>query len=41
MGYTNDKDTLRREFGSYTELDELETAGRHTDSGRHSEREPQ
>jgi len=41
VGYANDEDTLRREFGSYTELDELETAGGHTDSGRHSEREQQ
>jgi len=33
VGYDNDEDALRREFGSNTELDELETAGGHTDSG--------
>ena len=40
VGYDNDEDTLRREFGSDTELDELETAGGCADSGRHSQREP-
>jgi len=40
VGYDNDEDTLRREFGSDTELDELETAGGRVDSGRHSQREP-
>jgi len=41
VGYDNDEDALRREFGSYTELDELETAGGRADSGRYSQREPQ
>jgi len=41
VGYDNDEDALRREFGSDTELDELETAGGRADSGRHSQREPQ
>jgi len=36
VGYDNDEDTLRREFGSDTELDELETAGGPADSGRHN-----
>jgi len=27
VGYDDDEDALRREFGSDTELDELETAG--------------
>jgi len=40
VGYDNDEDALRREFGSDTELDELDTAGGHADSGRHSQREP-
>ena len=42
VGYDNDsdEDVLRREFGSDTELDELETAGGRADSGRHSQREP-
>jgi len=31
--YDNDEDALRREFGSDTELDELETAGSRADSG--------
>jgi len=39
--YDNDDDALRCEFGSDTELDELETAGGRADSGRHSQREPQ
>jgi len=41
VGYDNDKDALRQEFGSNTELDELETAGGRADSGRYSQREPQ
>jgi len=41
VGYDNDEDALRQEFGSDTELDDLETAGGHADSGRHSQREPQ
>ena len=41
VGYNNDEDTLRREFGSDTELDELEAACGRTDSGRHTQREPQ
>jgi len=41
VGYDNDEEALRREFGSDTELDELETAGGHVDSGRHSQREQQ
>jgi len=41
VGYDNDEDTLRREFGSDTELDELETAGGRADSGRPSQCEPQ
>jgi len=41
VGYDNDEDALRWEFGSDTDLDALETAGSHTDSGRHSQREPQ
>jgi len=40
-GYDNDEDALRPEFGSDTELDELETAGGRADSGRHSQSEPQ
>jgi len=40
VGYDNDEDTLSREFGSDTEVDELETAGGRADSGRHSQREP-
>ena len=41
VGYDNhsDEDVLRREFGSDTELDELETAGGRADSGRHSQRD--
>jgi len=38
VGYDNDEYALRRGFGSDTELDELETAGGHTDSGRPSQR---
>jgi len=41
VGYDNDEDALRPEFGSDTELDELETAGGRADSGRHSQRGPQ
>jgi len=41
VGYDNDEDSVRREFGSDTELDELETAGSRPDSGRHSQRKPQ
>jgi len=41
VGYDNDEDTLRREFGSDMELDELETAGWRADSGGDSQREPQ
>ena len=41
VGYNNDEDALRREFGSDTEQDELKTAGRRADSGRHSQRGPQ
>jgi len=41
VGYDNDEDELRQEFGSDTELDEFETAGGRADSGRHSQREPQ
>jgi len=41
VGYHNDEDALRQEFGSDTELDELETAGSRADSGRHSQRGPQ
>jgi len=32
-GYDNDEDTFRREFGSDTELDELEAAGGLVDTG--------
>jgi len=39
--YDNDEDALRQEFGSDTELDELEMAGGHADSGRNSQRKPQ
>jgi len=35
VGYDNDEDALRREFGSDPELDELEMACRRADSGRH------
>jgi len=41
VGYDNDEDALRREFGSDTELDELEMAGSRADLGRHSQHEPQ
>ena len=41
VGYDNEEDRLRREFGSDMELDELEMAGGHGDSGRHSQCEPQ
>ena len=40
-GYDNDEDPLRREFGSDTELDELEGAGSLMDTGGgHGRREP-
>ena len=38
--YDNDQNILRQEFGSHTELDELEVAGSLTDTGEHSWREP-
>jgi len=41
VGYDNDEDALRWEFGSDMELDELETADCCPYSGRHSQREPQ
>jgi len=41
VGHHNDEDALRQELGSDTKLDELETASGRTDSGRHSQREPQ
>ena len=41
VAYDNDEYALRREFGTDTELDEVETAGSRADSGRHSQREPQ
>jgi len=41
-GYDNDEDALRREFGSDTELDELEAAGGLVDTGGgHGRQEPQ
>jgi len=39
-GYDNDEDALRRDFGSNTELDELEAAGGLVDSGGHGRQEP-
>jgi len=40
-GYDNDEDALRREFGSDTELDELEAAGGLMDTGGgHGRQEP-
>ena len=40
-GYDNDEYALRREFGSDTELDELEAAGGLVDTGgRHGQQEP-
>jgi len=40
-GYDNDEDALRREFGSDTELDELEAAGGLVDTTRgHGRQEP-
>jgi len=39
-GYDNDEDALRREFGSDTELDELEAAGGLVDTGGHGRQEP-
>jgi len=40
-GYDNDEDVLRREFGSDTELDELEAAGCLMDTGGgHGRQEP-
>jgi len=41
MGYDNDEKALRQEFGRDTQLDELKTAGCHTDSGRPRQRKPQ
>jgi len=41
VGYDNDEDAVRQEYGSNKELDELETAGGHADSGRHTQRKPQ
>ena len=41
MGYDNDEDALRCEFGSDMELDESDMAGGCTDSGGHSQREQQ
>ena len=41
-GYDNDKDRLRQEFGSDTELHELEAAGSLVDTGgEHGRHEPQ
>jgi len=41
-GYGNDEDALRREFGSNTELDELEAAGSLMDTGGgHGQHKPQ
>jgi len=37
--YDNDEDVLRREFGSDTELDELEAAGGLVDTGGHGRQE--
>jgi len=40
-GYDNDEEALRREFGSNTELDELEAAGSLMDTGGgHGRQEP-
>jgi len=39
-GYDNDEDALRREFGSDTELDELEAAGGLVDTAGHGRQEP-
>jgi len=39
-GYDNNEDALRREFGSDTELDELEAAGGLVDTGGHGRQEP-
>ena len=39
-GYDNDEDPLRREFGSDTELDELDAAGGLVDTGGHGRQEP-
>jgi len=39
-GYNNDEDALRREFGSDTELNELEAAGGLVDTGGHGWQEP-
>jgi len=38
--YDNDEDTLRQEFGSDTELDELEASGGLMDTGGHGRQEP-
>ena len=39
-GYDNDENALRLEFGSNTELDELEMAGGLADRGEHGQHEP-
>jgi len=39
-GYDNDEDALRREFGSDTELEELEGAGGLIDTGGDGRQEP-
>jgi len=39
-GYDNDEDALRPEFGSDTELDELEAAGSLVDTGGHGRQDP-
>jgi len=41
VGYDNDEDALRLDFGSDTELEELETAGGRADSRKYSQRQPQ
>lgn len=38
--YDNDKEDLRWELGSDKELEEVETGGRRTDSGRHGQQKP-
>ena len=39
-GYDNHEDALRPEFGSDTELDELQAAGGLVDTGGHGRQEP-
>jgi len=39
-GYDNDEDTLRWEFGSDTELEELQAARGFVDTGGHGRQEP-